>query len=99
MRSDEFIVVADLSWDTFNLEHITQHGVTPGEVEEVCRGRQIALRTYKGRYIVVGSTAAGRLLTIILAEVREGSIFYAISARSASVRERRWYRQREGHSR
>jgi hypothetical protein len=40
--------------DDANEEHIAQHGVTPGEAEEVFRGRVYIKRSRHGRYFVLG---------------------------------------------
>jgi uncharacterized protein len=82
-----------LIWDTFNVAHIARHNVTPEEVEEVCHGTAFfSENTYKGRLRVIGSNAAGRLLTVILAPQGRG-IYYPVTARTASRKERRQYRE------
>lgn len=80
-----------LIWDTFNVAHIARHNVTPEEVEEVCHGMAFfSENTYKGRIRVIGPNATGRLLTVILAPVGRG-IYYPVTARTASRKERRQY--------
>ena len=88
------VFVRELVWDGWNVAHIARHGVTPHEVEAVCRGFTHASRTYKGRLRVIGQTASGRMLTVILAPV-ECEIYYPVTARPASRRERRTYRDSE----
>jgi len=83
--------VRELVWDAWNVGHIARHEVTPDEVEEVCRGFTHASRTYKGRLRLIGQTTSGRTLTVILAPVQP-EIYYPVTARPASRREREMYR-------
>lgn len=89
------VFVRKLVWDAWNICHIARHEVTPDEVEEVCRGFTHASRTYKGRLRVIGQTRFGRMLTVILAPVQT-EIYYPVTARPASRRERQTYRSSEG---
>ena len=85
------VFVRELVWDTWNVAHIARHKVTPNEVEETCQGLTHASRTYRGRLRVIGQTATGRMLTVILAPVQV-EVYYPVTARPASRRERRTYR-------
>lgn len=89
------VYVRRLRWDAWNVAHIARHEVTPEEAEEVCHGAPLLSETYKGRIRVVGPTPGGRMLTIILAPEGEG-VFYAVTARPASRKERRRYEQQMG---
>ena len=91
------ILVRELVWDVWNVAHIARHEVTPEEVEEVeevCWGFTHSSRTYQGRLRVIGQTVSGRTLTVILAPVQT-EIYYPVTARPASRRERRTYRESE----
>jgi hypothetical protein len=54
-------------WDLAGIEHIAKHGVTPGEVDYVLtRARPpFPEEIGDGKYLVLGSTEAGRLLQVI----------------------------------
>ena len=82
--------VRRLEWDDWNVAHIARHEVVPDEVEQVCRGLPMTSQTYKRRIRVVGPTQTGRIITVILAPEGEG-IYYPVTARPASPRERRRY--------
>jgi uncharacterized protein len=87
--------VRRLIWDEWNVAHIARHEVTPHEVEEVCQGNLVALQSYKGRIIVIGPTKTGRMIAVVLYSEDEG-VYYPITARPASRKERRYYREQKG---
>ena len=87
--------VRHLIWEPGNVAHIARHQVIPEEVEEVCHGRPMTSATYAGRLRVVGPTRSGRMLTVILAPQGEG-IYYPVTARPASRKERRRYQEQQG---
>jgi hypothetical protein len=91
--------ITELVFDERNVEHIARHGVIPEEIEEVCylnpfftRARS---RRGKRRYRVIGQTEDGRYLTIFLEPLGKG-VYYPITARDATSKERREYRRRKG---
>lgn len=86
------LIITRLIWDDWNREHITRHGVTAGDVEEVCEGDMIVRETYGGRLMVIGPNRAGNLLAAILAPEDNGA-FYVVTARPAAKKERRIYRE------
>ena len=92
---DREIHVRRLRWDAWNADHIARHAVTPDEVEQVCQAVILASETYAGRLRLIGPTGTGRMLTIILAPEDEG-IYYTITARPASRKERRRYAEETG---
>lgn len=82
--------VRRLIWDPWNVIHIARHGITPEEAEQACHGRHITLATHHDRLLLLGVTAGGR--TIILILHPEGDdIYYAVTARPASRKERAFY--------
>lgn len=92
--------IEELIWDDWNVEHVADHGVDPEEVEEVCFGRPLVRRagtTRYGlrRYHAFGQTEARCYLFIVLDSEAAG-VFYVVSARDMSERERRQYRQTRG---
>ena len=91
-------MVRCLIWDAWNVAHITRHGVTPEEVEEVCQGPHLLRQAYKGRLMLIGPTLAARMLSVVLEPEGEG-VFYPVTARPASRKERRRYQQEQGGER
>ena len=90
------ISVEELVWDAWNVGHIAVHGLSPDDVEEVCRGDFWASETYAGRLRVVGPNASGNLLTVILAPQQQAGVYYVVTARPAARKERRRYRELKG---
>jgi uncharacterized protein len=84
------ISVRRLTWDPRNVAHIAAHQVSPEEVEQVCHGSPVALGSYDERLILIGPTRAGRMLATVL-EPEGGGIYYPVTARPASRKERRYY--------
>jgi uncharacterized DUF497 family protein len=83
----------DLVWDDWNIAHIAKHSVKPNDVEEVLKGSYIAKGTYKRRILVIGKSGS-RMLSIVLNKEPRG--YYVVTARDASRRERRVYRDEKG---
>jgi uncharacterized DUF497 family protein len=81
-------------WDDANVAHISRHGVTPAEVEEVLADAPLALeseeRGGEERHTELGETAAGRLLLLVWTW-RRGRI-RVVTAFPASRRWRQFYR-------
>jgi len=88
------VYVEDVIWDENNVEHLAAHQVKPEEVEDVIwddpwferrRGRQ--------RYYVYGQTSGGRYLFIVL-DREYNSVFYVVTARDMTDREKEYYRRK-----
>ena len=75
------------------MAHVARHEVTPAEVEEVCHGPYIDGEANKGRIILIGPTSSGRMLAAILDPEPEPGVYYPVSARLASRKERRQYQE------
>ena len=90
------IQIRRLVWDDWNVAHIIRHDVAPEEVEEVCNGEFIARGSYEGRVMLIGPTSSNRMLALVLAP-RENGIYYTVTARPASRKERRLYQDEEGN--
>ncbi len=90
------IQIDRLEWDHWNLNHISKHDVTKDEIREVTQSDFIHKESYKGRFLVTGRTKAGRVLSMAIGEspVRPGS-YYVFSARPASRKERREFKETE----
>jgi hypothetical protein len=84
------VYVRRLRWDAWNIGHIARHEVTPDEIEQTCRGETLTSETYRDRLRLIGPVDAGRMPTVILAPEGNG-VYYAVTARPASRKERRRY--------
>jgi uncharacterized DUF497 family protein len=89
------VKVRKLIWDAGNKAHIARHGVIPDEVEQVCHGNHEEMDGKEGRIIVIGLTQEGRMLSAILDPEEEPEVYYPVSARDASRKERRYYREKK----
>lgn len=77
-----------LRWTPYNVAHIVRHGARQGEVDEVAASYGLIDPTYGGRYLIVGPTKAGRILSVVV-EPEGAGVYLVVTARPASRRERR----------
>ena len=96
--NNPMLLVRRLIWDAWNVAHIARHEVTPDEVEEVCHSDAVADQGYKGRIRLVGPTATGRMLAVILAPEGRG-VYYTVTARPASRKEHHKHQEEQGGER
>jgi len=89
------LVVQRLVWDEWNVGHIARHGVIPEAVEQVCYNNPLVSQTYNDRLRLIGVNADGEILTVILAP-EGGDVYYPVTARPASKKERQLYRAQKG---
>ena len=86
------IRIKELTWDERAEEHIARHGVTYDEVAEAVEN--IKYTRPSGEYrLVLGQTAAGRYITVILDDEGDG-FWYLVTAREMSASERRLIRRK-----
>ena len=91
------VYVRRLIWDPGNVAHIARHEVTVEEVEEVCQGAHIQGQAYAGRIMVIGTTGAGRMLSVVMEPYpAEAGVYYLVTARPASRKERRVFLGEKG---
>ena len=76
-----------LIWDEFNITHITKHGVSVEEVEAASLSYIYIDATYGSRYLLVGRTKPGRLISVVLTLI--DNHYYIITARDSSRGERK----------
>ena len=96
---DSLPEIERLDWDEWNLEHIAKHGITQGDVEATIKGPAIAQVTYKNRYLVIGPASEGRFVSVVIGpDPQDPTAYYIFSARPASRKERRLYRQQRGET-
>lgn len=84
------IFIRRLIWDSWNTAHIARHDVAPEEAESVCHGDPLVQQGKKGRLLVIGPTAVGRMLTVVV-DPEGDDVYYPVTARPASRRERAMY--------
>lgn len=84
------ITVRHLHWDLWNIMHIARHAVSPDEVEAVCHGPCIMQQANQGRLMLIGPTEVERMLAVVL-EPEGAGVYYPITARPASRKERQLY--------
>ena len=86
--------ISEVLWPEDRLDHITRHGVTPEEFEQVCFGRPLVLRAkatgQNPVYYLLGETDAGRPLFCVVIEF-SGSKAYPVTARDMTTKEKRRY--------
>jgi uncharacterized DUF497 family protein len=80
---------AEVRWDDWNESHIARHGVTTQEVEEVLFSWPLyAERRRNGTYAILGQTAAGRWLFVLVVS-RRSAAAYPVTARDMTRAEQR----------
>ena len=80
------IVIKQLVFDKYNLEHIQKHNVTVTEIKQAGKNLIYHRRSYKGRYLTI-SRSETRLITLVIK--REEGKYYLVTARDTSKKERR----------
>jgi len=88
------VPISEVLWPQDRVDHITRHGVTPEEFEQVCFGRPFVLRAkatgQNPVYYLLGETDAGRPLFCVVIEF-PGSKAYPVTARDMTTKEKRRY--------
>lgn len=87
------MLIKNLIWDEWNIEHIAKHGVKPDEAEQICKGVHLLNKWKNNMYRVIGQTSGGRYLTIFLAP-RAKHNYYPVTARDSTLREKRAYKNK-----
>lgn len=82
-------------WVAWNLDHIAEHGVGPGETEEVVEMARSPFprRIEDDKWLVWGATLAGRQLQVVFVLDANGTVF-VIHVRDLTAREKRRLRRR-----
>ena len=82
-------------WNTWNVEHIGEHGVSVEEAEFVVdHARRPYPRQQGERFLVIGQTAAGDYIQVAYVFDPPGVVF-VIHARPLTDREKRRYKRRK----
>lgn len=89
--------MSKLIWDDWNCEHIKKHKVTVDEVKEVFTNKTVVIDSYLGRKMILGVSAKGRLLAVILSYAlqKEG---YVVSARDMNKREKKLFYEKNNET-
>ncbi|MCL4870624.1 MAG: BrnT family toxin [Anaerolineae bacterium] len=86
------IVITELIWDDWNVDHVARHNITIVEVEQPLRDKDaVFLKAKQGRVMVLGRAGA-RLITVVLNAQETDGEYYVITARDMSKKERAFYR-------
>jgi uncharacterized DUF497 family protein len=88
--------IEKISWDQETVDHISNHLVSPEEVEEVLFNEEdipLIMRGKEGKYLAYGRTHGGRLLSIVWASKYKKTKI--ITARDMTEKEKRFYRRRK----
>jgi len=84
------IIIEELIWDEWNVNHIAKHSVSIDEIEQACKNQKKAYVSYSNRVILIGETNTARLLSIVLAQSFEFvNSYYVVTARDISSKERK----------
>ena len=85
------LLIRRLVWDSNNVAHIARHEMLPEDVGDLCQGRPLFEAGKLGRLLVFGPASDGRMVTAVLDATDEPGVYYVVTARPASRRERRMY--------
>lgn len=80
------IIIKQLIWDNWNIEHIALHNIMPEEVQEVCDREPVQREGHKNRIFLIGLTKSNRMLTVILEPTDKEDVYRPITAYDASKR-------------
>lgn len=90
------LIVRKLIWDAWNISHIARHHVTQDEVEEICHSDALVEKGHTGRLLIIGLAKGNRIITVIIDPEPEKEVYYVVTARPSSKRERKMYKDQKG---
>jgi uncharacterized DUF497 family protein len=89
-------MITEFLWPEDRVDHISRHGVSPEDFEEVCFGSPLVLRARSEGpnpvYHVLGETHSQKHLLCIAIQFPDGK-GYPVTARPMTDREKRRYQQ------
>ena len=91
--------VVEIEWDDDNVEHLAAHHIEPDEVEEVFARPFIRRRggtDARDRYRVLGRTASGRFLTLVV-QYKAGGVIRPFTGWEMRSNERELYERQTRH--
>ncbi len=87
------IIVKELIWDDWNIEHIKKHNTEQSDVEEIARNIIAHKRGKQGRYLIIGRVGL-RIISVVINRKGIG-VYYPVTARDAAKKERRRVYEKE----
>ncbi|HSW88537.1 MAG TPA: hypothetical protein VLG12_05235 [Candidatus Saccharimonadales bacterium] len=90
------IKIEKLIWDDWNIAHIARHDIIPEEVEYICKANPQVEEANKGRIRVTSTTEKGRIVSAFLDPESDEGVYYPVSARDASKKEKKQYKEWQG---
>lgn len=91
--------ISQLVWNENIIEHIARHNVSPEEVEEVCFGQPLIVKSKQASkgpnptYYALGQTENGRYLFVMFIYFKQGRAM-VVTARDMDPAERKYYQRR-----
>lgn len=90
------LLIRKLIWDSWNIQHIARHSITPEEVEEICHNLPLVLRGQeKGRLVLIGSTEEGRMITVVV-EANGYGKYYPVTSYETDASDKALYNRLKG---
>lgn len=87
------VIVDELVIEEDRPEHIAKHGVKPYEAREVTESNYTYIEGRQGRWLLIGKTKKGRLLTVIVGPREKRGVYGLVTARPASKEEKSFYKE------
>ncbi|RJQ31179.1 MAG: hypothetical protein C4589_02045 [Peptococcaceae bacterium] len=90
--------IFEFIWNDDIINHIIKHNVTPEEVEEICFGIPVIIKSKQAPkgintiYYALGHTESGRYLFIAFIYFKRGRAM-VVTARDMDQKERKYYRR------
>lgn len=81
------IIIKEIIWDDWNLEHIKKHGISIETVSDVTKNVKWHKKVKNFRYLAVGRSG-NRIITLIISR-KNTTAYYLVTARDASKEERK----------
>jgi uncharacterized DUF497 family protein len=85
------IIIRELIVEEDRPAHIARHSITLSEVLEVLDGDFVFQSGKFDRWLLTGTTSAGRFLTIVLGQRAEEHVYGLVTARPARTNEKERY--------
>lgn len=87
------IIIDKLVIEEGRAEHIAKHDVEIDEVMEVVSGDYVFIDGKLGRWLLIGKTQAGRLLTVVIGKRQQKDTYGLVTARPSNKEERSFYKE------
>lgn len=94
--SKNVLVIKRLIWDEWNTAHIARHKIIPDEVEKICHSDALVEEGHTGRLLIIGLAKSNKMITAIIDLEPEDGVYYVVTARPSSKRERKIYKDKKG---